>query len=98
MTEPTDIVAELDHWIRGSVQADPVLVLQRARDEIAALRQAKAELSDHILRVLSRDELQHWMLMKADVRAEALEEAALVCIVSGHERLADAIRALKEKP
>lgn len=31
-----DVVAELDAWLRASVQAEPHLILKRARDEIVA--------------------------------------------------------------
>jgi hypothetical protein len=41
-----DLVEDLDHWIRGSVQADPVLILKRARDEIVALREYKSQRAE----------------------------------------------------
>jgi hypothetical protein len=96
----TDVVEDLDHWIRGSVQADPVRILKRARDEIVALRQAGVVRYSHGAKVL-------YGVTASRIRAEALEEAAraveqlqehpqpwwrLAC-----EEYEDAIRALKDK-
>lgn len=96
MSEP-DVVAELDRFIaewHGPGSAGHPL--QRARDEIVALR----ESFDNLL----------WLKTKiaATVRAEALEEAASICenlrpyagANGNHHYLACAcaIRALKDKP
>ena len=98
VTEP-DIVAELDAWLaRAESGVLPSLVpIVRARDEIVALRKAQWEA----ITSQCREYVKH-------VRAEAIEEAALVCErkvlarlhthVGTCQQCADAIRALKDKP
>jgi hypothetical protein len=100
----SDAVQELEAWIALYPHAN---IAQRARDEIVRLR----EQLDHaatmgsgftgILAGAVSVEAKRWMReARHQVRAEALEEAALVC-----ERLpggayawcAAAIRALKDK-
>jgi len=99
MSETTDIVAELDAvllWLsKVPVDDSPTEleqgpdILQRARAEILALRDANRQASD----------LMEAMEDKA--RVEALEEAAGVCerMAQAHcEIAAKEIRALKDKP
>ena len=53
MTEP-DIVVELDRWLTEpafDLAQEEQELLQRARDEIAALREYKASVAAHIIRV-----------------------------------------------
>lgn len=96
-----DVVAELDEWLREwqddrwpSVHGQAVM--QRARDEIVALRRAMPTLADHYVR---------------QARAEALEDAACVCeqieaelgpkwqdCIPVCQDCAATIRALKDKP
>ena len=98
MSEP-DIVAELDAW-RENVPLNTAFpidtasiamtLVQRARDEIMALRKVQWEAITN----QCREYVKH-------VRAEALEEAAQAC--EDHEgnyshEYAAAIRALKDKP
>jgi len=97
MTEP-DIVAELDAWLSHYAYDPPewCAAAQRARDEIVVLRGDRTVLAAATRRHV------------ADARAEALEEAARLCIGAAehgfpeHEstrlRLARAIRALMDKP
>jgi len=92
---PNDIVAELDRWLRDypAEEWSPLdrEDVQRARDEIVALRTKEGET----LHRLFKDEL-------ANARAEALEQAAVFVADyfedrwAGHQ-CAAAIRALKDK-
>jgi len=103
MTDP-DIVAELDAWLAdtpriGQAAIERSRMIQRARDEIVALR-AETDREGSLLERQSKT--------LTAVRAEALEEAARLCIGAAehgfpeHEstrlRLARAIRALMDKP
>jgi hypothetical protein len=108
MPAEPDVVEELDHWIRGSVQTDPVLMLKRARDEIVALRNAGVVRYSDGAKVL-------YGVTASRVRAEALEEVAQMIdeqpwrtdAQTGHltingelvtrSFMAAAIRALKER-
>jgi hypothetical protein len=90
----TDIVAELDRWLRGSGigQFAEILpeVVQRARDEILALRGQQ----DGWRRMIDAAGLH--------ARHEAMEEAARVCERNHDDGVdtwecAQMIRALKEK-
>lgn len=96
-----DVVAELDDWLAREATtlkhypADDVdtELLERARDEIVALR----EMRDAHIRILSAS-----LDDKAATRDAALEEAAQVCIglVRGFPQCgiaASAIRKLKDK-
>jgi hypothetical protein len=89
-----DIVAELDRW-REWYTTDPeaLAAIQRARDEIVALRKGVADGGW----VWEQIQMAH----KA-ARAEALEEAAQVVEdefpPDASEECADRIRALKDKP
>ena len=70
-----DIVAELDHWIRGAVQSNPHLILQRARDEIVALRGyregCERQFQEQVRKV---GELQDEIVALREALAEAREE------------------------
>jgi hypothetical protein len=84
-----DIVAELDRWLKLDMPGDDRGVLQRARDEIVALRDDRNAHAAREAGVLARIA---WV--------EALEEAARVADGYCTERtdsVAAAIRALKEK-
>ena len=76
-TDPPDILAELDRWMTTSQGRRVVAgfiyrpLIQRARDEIVALRELVAEEADR------SQEFADSIHDKA--RAEALEEAALAC-------------------
>jgi len=103
MTEP-DIVAELDRWLIDSVRPPFVTVrgmAQRARDEIVALREDNKTLSvtQHARESV---EIERRLAVARNARAEALEEAAQLCITHDPSRetrnAAAAIRALKDKP
>jgi hypothetical protein len=101
-----DIVAVLDRWLdywrspRGENE-DLAIMARRARDEIVALRK---QLDDALRREYASRQTQvlpGWTDALRQTRAEALEEAALVCERSGAGgcfSAARAIRALKEKP
>jgi hypothetical protein len=84
-----DIVAELDHWLpdaeRSSQYRGVAQMVRRARDEIVALRDVV--------------ERQRFVLSQghAEVRAEALEEAAEYVEDAGMMLMADRIRAMKDK-
>ena len=95
MTEP-DIVAVLDRWLTEpafDLAQEERELLQRARDEIMALR--KMHTPEHFQRVHDA------------TRAEALEEAARMCeadadlfdaqVANAMEACATAVRALKDK-
>ena len=89
-----DVVVELDRWLDNSNDhTTPIdrIVVQRARDEIVALRRLRDGLVAPAL---------------ASARTEALEEAAQVCeqycdspmiVQIAGKGAAAAIRALKEK-
>ena len=66
MSDPvTDVLTELDEWIGWSADGPTVQMVQRARDEIAALRQA---LKGPCVTCPTRN-----------ARAEALEDATRAC-------------------
>jgi len=109
MTDP-DIVAELDAWLAdtpriGQAAIERSRMIQRARDEIVALR-AETDREGSLLERQSKT--------LTAVRAEALEEAAQACQALPAEyplplfdgdlwagcrrRFSAAIRALKDKP
>lgn len=97
--KPDDILIQLDLWIsemwRERCRYEYPLIMQRARNEIAKLREER---------------LGEWgTTLIAKARAEALEEAAQVCEhrvppvqeihwQAGARACAVAIRALKDKP
>lgn len=106
------VVAELDRYLDRDETVGFTEMVQRARDEIVALR----EMRDAHIRILSarldedEENMRRWI---AKARAEALEEAALVCEEPARrlreelgwsaeaellERYAAAIRTLKERP
>ena len=97
----TDIVAELDRWVNTLQQDYPELhrlsgALQRARDEIVALRKLLYE------RNATGVEAQNAFAAVRIARAEALEEVAQFIKQRGGwltvaALIAD-IRALKDKP
>lgn len=98
-----DVVAELDAWLNRNPMTDRVLTLaalvQRARDEIAALRAMREAHIRMLSAKLDEDDenMRRWI---AKARAEALEEAARVAdgyCTDRTDDVARGIRALKEK-
>lgn len=97
-----DVVAELDRWIalaKDMASRDMCEMLQRARDEIVALREKGATLVEGFAAIRAANAI-------ADkARDEALEEAAQLCQARFKRPLdvealncARAIRSLKDKP
>jgi len=109
----TDIIEELDRWLAdlepwGPLQM-PKEFIQRARDEIVALRERLIEPARHSYQPTRQYiQIQPLELIAAKARAEALEEAARLCDATAAEwgyteatpvarELAAAIRALCAK-
>jgi len=111
----TDIVAKLDRWLAvsdppGRLPLCNREMIQRARDEIVALRERCIEPARHSYQPTQQYiQIQPLELIAAKARAEALEEAARACDEIGDwsapetvvraicDRCAAAIRALKDR-